>query len=98
MRTTKLRSRVLLALTVMILLAAATIFAVHNDNLFELGTPPYNAGSGNIAGDGNSANGPDWGDIFNSDGTFKDVIGVSGRPDYKAYGGIGGGLDKECLG
>ena len=60
MRTTKLRSRVLLALTVMILLAAATIFAVHDDNLFELGTPPYNAGSGNIAGDGNPANGPDW--------------------------------------
>ncbi|PYR97000.1 MAG: hypothetical protein DMG12_25080, partial [Acidobacteria bacterium] len=82
----------------MILLAAATIFAVHDDNLFELGTPPYNAGSGNIAGDGNPANGPDWGDLFNSDGSLKDVIGVSGRPDYKDYGGIGADFVKDDLG
>ena len=98
MRMTKLRSPILLALAVMILLAAATIFAVHDDNLFELGTLPYNAGSGNIAGDGNPANGPDWGDLFNSDGTFKDVIGVSGRPDYKDYGGIGAEFVKDDLG
>ena len=98
MRTTKFRSRVLLvAVAVTLLFAAATIFAVHDDGLFELGTPPYGAGSGDIAGSATQS-GPDWGDLFTSTGAFKDVIGVAGRPDYKDYGGIGADFVKDDIG
>src|SRR2546425_11812222 len=96
MRTTTFRSRGLLALAVFFAVAA-TVFAVHNDNLFELGEPPYNAGSANIAGDGNPATGPDWGDLFTSTGSLKDVIAVAGRPDYKDYGGIGADFVKDDI-
>ena len=39
-----------MAVAVTLVFAATTIFAVHDDGLFELGTPPYGAGSGDIAG------------------------------------------------
>jgi hypothetical protein len=66
-------------LAVPILLAAcAALFwiagaqAVHDDNLFELGpsgTAPFTATTAtNILGDGNTANGPDWADLFNASG------------------------------
>jgi len=99
MRTTTFRSRGLLALAgaIFFLAVAATVFAVHDDNLFELGEPPYNAGSANIAGDGNPATGPDWGDLFTSTGSLKDVIAVAGRPDYKDYGGIGADFVKDDI-
>src|SRR5437763_1692020 len=88
------RTSPLVAVAVALVFAAATIFAVHNDGLFELGTPPYGAGSGDIAGSA-AQSGPDWGDLFTSTGAFKDVIGVAGRPDYKDYGGIGADLVKD---
>src|SRR5258707_15041360 len=96
MRRIQFKYRVLLA-TLAAFLFAIKILAVHDDNLFELGEPPYGAGSANIAGDGNVANGPDWGDLFNSDGSYKDVIGVAGRPDYKDYGGIGADAFKDDI-
>jgi hypothetical protein len=68
-------------------------FAVNNDNLFEMGSDAANPGgvdgllNANIAGDGLVANGPDWKDLFNSDGSEKDSNG-NGNPDWKEiYGG-----------
>src|SRR5262245_14531294 len=46
------------------LLQVGTAQAVHDDNLFELGP----AQGADILGDGNAANGPDWGDLFNANG------------------------------
>ncbi|UCD99607.1 MAG: hypothetical protein JSV42_02435, partial [Chloroflexota bacterium] len=65
-----------LALTLPLNLA----FAVHGDNLFELGTmtlddenkPVWLPGSADIEGDENRDNGPDWADIFNANREVKD--------------------------
>ena len=62
------RRRFLLAPVLMVVLAAifmvAGAQAVHDDNLFELG----GVQAANILGDGNTANGPDWGDLFDASG------------------------------
>src|SRR5262249_42508504 len=77
----KKKTTIGVALTVAFALAAgvATVLAVHDDNLFELGpglgndgtTTGPEAGVTNILGDTVSTNGPDWADIFpNNTGTF----------------------------
>jgi hypothetical protein len=61
-----------LVLAAFALFLTASAQAIHDDNLFELGpsaTPPTNATNAtNILGDGSSANGPDWADLFNAGG------------------------------
>src|SRR5437773_12546949 len=97
MRTTTFRSRGLLALAgaIFFLAVAATVFAVHDDNLFELGEPPYNAGGAIIGGDGNPATGRDWGALFIATGRVKGVSAVAGCADYNDYGGIGADFVKD---
>src|SRR5262245_24336403 len=97
MRITKSGSLRLLALSGALFLAVASVLAVHDDNVFELGEPPYNSGSANIAGDGNIANGPAWGHLVTSTGGLKDALALIGRPDFKDYGGIGADFVKDDL-
>jgi hypothetical protein len=61
----------------MVAIGAAALYipgalAVHDDNYFELGpsgTAPFTATTAtNILGDENTANGPDWADLFNASG------------------------------
>src|SRR5919109_305813 len=100
------RRRFLLAPVLMVVLAAifmvAGAQAVHDDNLFELG----GVQAANILGDGNTANGPDWADLFDASGndngsatgTFggvaaaflKDDTSQKGGTDKTTYSGAGG--------
>ena len=61
------------------------ILAVDSDNSndFELGDPPPNA---NILGSDSA--GPDWADLFDANGDFKDVNPANGIDDFKDFGGI----------
>src|SRR6266567_4822082 len=75
------------------LVGAAVTVAVHNDNLFELGpsgSSPFTATTAtNILGDGITANGPDWADLFDSSGNLK-----SGA--LTTYGGSAAGFIKDA--
>lgn len=85
------------------LLAAAPVAnAVHLNNQFELG-PGLSSDEGgltNILGDGLSSDGPDWADIFGSNGQvvyagaiaqfLKDDLSQSGAVDTTTYSGAGG--------
>jgi hypothetical protein len=80
------------------LIVAAVAQAVHDDNLFELGP----AQQANILGDGNAANGPDWGDLFDASGNSTGLFGglaaaflnddtsQKGASDGTTFSGAGG--------
>jgi len=81
------------------LIVAAVAQAVHDDNLFELGP----AQGANILGDGNAANGPDWGDLFDANGDstgnlfgglaaafLEDDTSQRGATDGTTFSGAGG--------
>jgi hypothetical protein len=82
------------------LLAVAVAQAVHDENLFELG-PEQGA---DILGDGNAANGPDWGDLFDANGNdigseafgglaaafLLDDTAQKGETDRTTFSGAGG--------
>lgn len=72
----------------LMLLTVGALFAVGLLDLFELGDGLGTPGSADIIGDGNPANGPDWADLFNADGSLKDS-NSNGIPDVKeVYGGV----------
>jgi Prealbumin-like fold domain len=88
-----------LLVSLVALIVAAVAQAVHDDNLFELGP----AQGANILGDGNAANGPDWGDLFDANGdstgnlfgglaaTFlNDETAQKGGLDSTTFSGAGG--------
>ncbi|MHA1939940.1 MAG: hypothetical protein ACW97O_17175, partial [Candidatus Thorarchaeota archaeon] len=47
--------------------------AVHDDGLFELGDGTEDAGTADIFGDGNEANGLDWADVFDANGEVSNL-------------------------
>jgi hypothetical protein len=69
-----------LALTIALTAGVATVLAVHNDNLFELGPgiATDEGGLTNILGDGVAGNGPDWADIFDQNGKVVNLFGGNG--------------------
>jgi hypothetical protein len=67
------------ALALALVIPLSMAFAVHDEGLFELGTPEDDVngdpvwlpGSADILGDKNEGNGPDWADIFYANGDVK---------------------------
>ena len=89
----------LLVVGLVVLLVAAVAQAVHDENLFELGP----AQGADILGDGSAANGPDWADLFNADGSstgnlfgglaaafLNDDTSQRGATDRTTFSGAGG--------
>jgi hypothetical protein len=87
---------VALALAIALTAGVATVFAVHNDNLFELGPgiAGDEGGLTNILGDGLPGNGPDWADIFDQNGTVVSLFGGNGASFVKDDVSAGSALDR----
>ena len=88
-----------MAATALLAALTAVAVAVHDDNLFELGPPQ----AADIVGDGNAANGPDWGDLFDANGVgtglpadglaaafLKDETSQKSGFDVTTFSGAGG--------
>src|SRR5712691_4813133 len=94
----KIATGIALALGIGLIAGVATVSAVHSINLFELG-PGLSTDEGgltNILGDGNTANGPDWADIFDANGNVVNLFGGNAAAFVKDDVSAGSAVDSTA--